>query len=100
MPLKSEQADSSKFGGSDCSAKLLAGDVEIDGDEGLGHVPDTAWAVPEIPSPPTASGLNWPNSYQHQVEMTAVFVPDVCYSTRQDLYQDQLMGSSVKRRRQ
>ncbi|KAL1815829.1 hypothetical protein ACET3Z_018403 [Daucus carota] len=95
----SSKADSSKFGGSDCSAILLAGDVEIDGDEGLGHVPDTAWAVPEIPSPPTASGLHWPNIYQHQVEMTAVFVPDVCYSTRQDLYQDELMGSSVKRRR-
>ncbi|XP_074368201.1 B-box zinc finger protein 22-like isoform X1 [Apium graveolens] len=95
----SKQADSGKFGGSDCSAILLAGDIEMDGDECLGQVPDTAWAVPEIPSPPTASGLNWPNSYQHQVEITPAFVPDVCYSTRQDLYQDQSTGSSVKRRR-
>ncbi|KAL8107029.1 hypothetical protein AgCh_023728 [Apium graveolens] len=37
---------------------LLAGDIEMDGNECPVHVLDTTWAVPEIPSPPTASALN------------------------------------------
>ncbi|KAK1362403.1 B-box zinc finger protein 22 [Heracleum sosnowskyi] len=94
----SDKADSGKLGESDCSAILLAADFELDGDECLGHVPETAWDVPEIPSPPTASGLNWPNNYEHQVEITPAFFPDVCYSTRQDQYHDQ-QGFSIKRRR-
>lgn len=92
-------ADSGKLGESDCSAILLAADFELDGDECLGHVPETAWDVPEIPSPPTASGLDWTNNYQHQMETTLAFVPDVCYSTMQDQYHDQHTGSSLKRRR-
>lgn len=97
----SSKADSGKLGESDCSAILLAADFELDSDECLGHVPETTWDVPKMPSPPTASGLNWPNNYQHQMEITPAFVPDVvCYSTRPDQYHNQQMGSSLKRRRQ
>ncbi|XP_074372859.1 B-box zinc finger protein 22-like [Apium graveolens] len=96
---ESSKADSGKLGESDCSAILLAAEFEVDGDECLGDVPETAWDVPEIPSPPTASGPNWSNNYQHQMEVTPAFVPDVCYSTTQDQYHDQQTASSLKRRR-
>lgn len=54
------QADNGKLGESD-SSPLLDADAEVAGDECFStEMPDTCWAVPQIPSPPTASGLHCP----------------------------------------
>lgn len=86
----SSKADSGKLGDSDCSPILRAIEAELD--EGLGQVPDVSWSVPQICSPPTASGLCWPKNpnHHHQFDTTA-FVPDVSY---------QQNTNSLKRRRQ
>ncbi|KAI3769375.1 hypothetical protein L6452_00476 [Arctium lappa] len=82
----SSKADSGKLGDLDC--------------EGFGQVPDASWAVPEICSPPTASGLCCHDHDHHHKFDMAAFVPDVCYSTFPDLYPSQQSTSSQKRRRQ
>ncbi|CDP06052.1 unnamed protein product [Coffea canephora] len=94
----SSKADSGKLGGSDCSSILRAADEELDGDDCLGQVPEASWAVPEIPSPPTASGLYWQKAYQNPPD-TAVFVPDISGSPMQNLYNHQSHGSTFKRRK-
>lgn len=76
MDNGSSKADSGKLGGSEDSQNLIAADGELEVDECMGQVPDTFWAVPQIPSPPTASGLYWPKNYQNLSDSTA-FVPDV-----------------------
>ncbi|KAK4355347.1 hypothetical protein RND71_024318 [Anisodus tanguticus] len=60
----SSKADNGKLGESDCSSFLRVEDEELDGDECLGQVPDTSWAVPQVPSPPMATLLaqNLPES--------------------------------------
>lgn len=78
------QADGSKLGDSDSSG-FWAAEEELD-DGCLGLVPDS-WTVPQIPSPPTASGLNWSKNSYSSRNCTA-FVPDICDS------------NSAKRRRQ
>lgn len=93
----SSKADSDKLGESECSQILGAADIELDGDECLGQVPEAAWAVPEIPSPPTASGLYWPNSNQHHMDSAPAFVPDVCFSSMQIPYHHQPDGLNLKR---
>ncbi|KAJ6416908.1 hypothetical protein OIU84_002736 [Salix udensis] len=40
----------------------MSTEEEVDDEECLGQVPDSSWAVPQIPSPPTASGLYWPKT--------------------------------------
>lgn len=82
------QADYGRLGDSDCSPILRAGEEELDGDDCLGEVPETSWAVPQIPSPPTASGLHWPKDYQNLPDC-AVYVPDVCSSPLQHFNQSQ-----------
>ncbi|KVI10547.1 B-box zinc finger protein 22-like [Cynara cardunculus var. scolymus] len=83
----SSKADSGKLGDSDC--------------EGFGQVPDASWAVPDICSPPTASGLYFHDHYHHHHRLeTPAFVPDVCYSAFPDLYPSQQSTSSQKKRRQ
>lgn len=64
---------------SDCSPILKAMEAELD--EGLGHVPEASWSVPQMCSPPTTLGMNWPkvNDHPHQFESPA-FVPDISYS--------------------
>ncbi|KAK2967238.1 hypothetical protein RJ640_002065 [Escallonia rubra] len=98
MDNSSSKADSGKLGDSDCSPILRAAEIELDGEEFLGRVPDASWAVPEIPSPPTASGLHWPKNYHRQMD-TAAFVPDICCSARQNPYHCQTSGAPLKRRR-
>ncbi|XP_047335167.1 B-box zinc finger protein 22-like [Impatiens glandulifera] len=75
------KADSGKLSDSDCSSMLRSSEEGIDGDECIGQVPDSSWMVPEMPSPPTASGLNWPKMYHNHNQLTmdaaAAFVPDV-----------------------
>ncbi|KAL3849337.1 hypothetical protein ACJIZ3_011219 [Penstemon smallii] len=73
------KVDSGKVGDLDCSTILQAADRELEGDECLGKVPETFWAVPQIASPPiaSASGLFWPKTnYQNRTE-SPVFVPDI-----------------------
>ncbi|XP_071716222.1 B-box zinc finger protein 22-like [Rutidosis leptorrhynchoides] len=96
----SAKADSSKMANSHCSSILRALEVELDADDYLGQVPDSSsWAVPQISSPPTASGLCWPkhhNHNHHQID-TPTFVPDVCYSPIPNSYASQ---QTLKKRRQ
>ncbi|XP_065861612.1 B-box zinc finger protein 22 [Euphorbia lathyris] len=76
----SSKADTGKRGESDSSAILRCGDEELnDEEECLGEVPDSGWAVPQIPSPPTASGLYWPKRTRTQTD-SSNFVPDICCS--------------------
>lgn len=69
------QADSGKLGGSAGGSPYYRSSSEDrDADEFFGQVPEMQWSVPELPSPPTASGLHW----QHGTRDTAAFVPDIC----------------------
>ncbi|KAJ0256613.1 B-box zinc finger protein 22 [Hirschfeldia incana] len=68
----SPKADTSRRGDSDSSSMMRSG--EEDGEDKnncLGG--ETSWAVPQICSPPTASGLNWPRHFNYH----SVFVPDI-----------------------
>ncbi|XP_030516597.2 B-box zinc finger protein 22 [Rhodamnia argentea] len=92
----SSKADSGKLGGSDCSSIMRSS--EETGDECLGEVPDAYWAVPQMSSPPTASGLYWPKSARHQLD-AAVYVPDISSAPEND-FLCQRNDRSLKRRRQ
>ncbi|KAL2472726.1 B-box zinc finger protein 22 [Forsythia ovata] len=95
----SSKADSGKLGDSDCSPILPTADEELEGNECLGQVPDMFWAVPQIPSPPTASGLYWPKNNQKHSN-SAVFVPDMDSSSLQNFHHHRSDGTISKRRRQ
>ncbi|ESR55590.1 B-box zinc finger protein 22 [Citrus sinensis] len=75
MDNGSSKADSGKRGDSDSSSILRSAEEELDDDECLGQVPEASWAVPQVPSPPTASGLYWPKNPQNQYD--SAFVPDI-----------------------
>ncbi|RLN28126.1 B-box zinc finger protein 22-like [Panicum miliaceum] len=69
------KADSGKLGGSTGGSPYYRSSSEDrDANELFGQVPEIQWSVPELPSPPTASGLHW----QHGggPDSTA-FVPDI-----------------------
>ncbi|GLU17782.1 hypothetical protein SLE2022_341360 [Rubroshorea leprosula] len=76
MDNGSSKDDSDKRGDSDSSPISRPTEEEVDDDKRLGQVPDSSWAVPQMPSPPTASGLFWPKDSQNQSD-AAVFVPDI-----------------------
>ncbi|GFZ05063.1 light-regulated zinc finger protein 1 [Actinidia rufa] len=99
MDNSSSKADSGKHGESDCSSILRAGEEDLDADELLGQVPDASWMVPQVPSPPTASGLYWPRS-NRSFSDAAVFVPDICNSPVQTPNRYHASGTSSKRQRQ
>ncbi|KAI9184702.1 hypothetical protein LWI28_000131 [Acer negundo] len=99
MDNGSSKNDTGKRVDSDSSPVLRSADEELDDDECLGHVPETSWAVPQVPSPPTASGLYWPKNSQNQYD-SAVFVPDIYCSASQNPYQYHLTGHGTKKRRQ
>ncbi|KAF8103137.1 hypothetical protein N665_0188s0091 [Sinapis alba] len=68
----SSKADTSRRGDSDSSSMMRSGEEEEDGEENnncLGG--EISWTVPQIHSPPTASGLNWPRHFN------SMFVPDI-----------------------
>ncbi|KAI4388240.1 hypothetical protein MLD38_000587 [Melastoma candidum] len=67
------KADSGKLGDSDCSSALRTSEEP---DDYLGLVPNNPWAVPQMSSPPTASGLHWPNASRQRLE-AAAYVPDI-----------------------
>nr|XP_043628901.1 B-box zinc finger protein 22 [Erigeron canadensis] len=97
----SSKADSGKLGESDGSPILRALEVELDGEDCLGQVPDASWAVPELPSPPTASGLSWPRSrpYNQNQMGSDTFVPDVFHLPMPTFYGSQQNNTTFKRRR-
>ncbi|KAE8720458.1 RING/U-box superfamily protein isoform 1 [Hibiscus syriacus] len=49
----SSKADSGKNGDSHSSSILRSADDELDDNERLGQMPDSSWAVPQMPSPRT-----------------------------------------------
>uniref|UniRef100_A0ACD5TKJ7 Uncharacterized protein n=1 Tax=Avena sativa TaxID=4498 RepID=A0ACD5TKJ7_AVESA len=89
---ETSKADSGKQGGSSGGSPYCMSSSEDRNDEELfGQVPEMQWSVPELPSPPTASGLHWqrrPGSYGDSD--SSAFVPD-CFPA------DQL--ATAKRRR-
>ncbi|KAF9666666.1 hypothetical protein SADUNF_Sadunf16G0252500 [Salix dunnii] len=91
------KGDSGKRWDSDSSANLRSAEEEVD-DECSGQVPDSSWAVPQIPSPPTASGLYWPKSIHYS--NTAILVPDICGSAVQNHRHCQHRGTVSKWREQ
>lgn len=100
----SSKADSGKLGESDGSPILRAMEIELDAEDCLGQVPDASWAVPQISSPPTASGLSWPKNRPHQhhqiISGSDTFVPDVCYLPTPNFYgSQQNTATTLKRRR-
>ncbi|CAL4896202.1 unnamed protein product [Urochloa decumbens] len=71
------KADSGKLGGSAGGSPYYRSSSEDrDANELYGQVPEIQWSVPELPSPPTASGLHW----QHGGggPDNNAFVPDIC----------------------
>ncbi|OMO92574.1 Zinc finger, B-box [Corchorus olitorius] len=96
MDNGSSKADCGKRGDSDSSSILRSAEEEVDDDECLGQVPESSWAVPQVPSPPTASGLYWPKASHNQSD-AVVFVPDICLK---NTFQSRHSGSIPKRRRQ
>ncbi|KAL4311007.1 hypothetical protein GQ457_01G003510 [Hibiscus cannabinus] len=91
----SSKADSGKRGDSDSSSILRSADIEVDDDECLGQVPDSSWAVPQVPSPPTASGLYWPKDSCNQCD-SVVYVPDICCSVMKKPFNTRRTGSNPK----
>ncbi|KAL5221744.1 hypothetical protein ABZP36_026457 [Zizania latifolia] len=76
------KADSAKLGSTDGSPNGRSSSSSTAAAQGLfGQVPDVHWAVPELPSPPTASGLHWQGDPRYgavaATDASAVFVPDI-----------------------
>lgn len=95
----SKADDSGKHGESDSSPILRSMENELDSDDRLGQVPDVSWTVPQVLSPPTASGLYWPKNSQHLAN-SAVFVPDISCSMAPSSNKQVANRNSGKRRRQ
>ena len=94
------QAESSKLGDSD-SSLLRSSEEEMDNDDLIGCVPDSSWTVPQIPSPPTASGLYWPKDPRYSSADNVMFVPDICSPhIQQPLHAQRNRNLSKRRRRQ
>lgn len=96
MDRVSSKADCGKFGDAECSPILRVADAELEDDECMGQAPDTFWAVPEIPSPPTASGLYWPRTPQTLCDSN-VFVPDILSLPMENFHHHHTHGDSSKR---
>uniref|UniRef100_A0A0D9UY09 B box-type domain-containing protein n=1 Tax=Leersia perrieri TaxID=77586 RepID=A0A0D9UY09_9ORYZ len=75
------KADSGKIGSMDGSPNGRSSSTTSSAAAGdfFGQVPEVHWAVPELPSPPTASGLHWQGGPRYGVADAggAVFVPDI-----------------------
>jgi len=66
-------------------------------DKYMGRVPENSWAVPEVPSPPTASGLNWHGNLHFTAYDSTMFVPEI--SSLQSSQDQFAVPSGFKRRR-
>ncbi|XP_054816557.1 B-box zinc finger protein 22 [Prosopis cineraria] len=93
-------ADSGKLGHSDSSEEEIDDDNDDD-EERLGRFSDSSWTVPRMPSPPTASGLHWPQDQRYTPDHAMfVHVPDICYSDTQQVNRIRNRGFLSKRHRQ
>ncbi|XVF87989.1 hypothetical protein PTKIN_Ptkin19aG0012900 [Pterospermum kingtungense] len=83
----------------DSSSILRSAEEEVDDDddECLGLVPDSSGVTPQLPSPPTASGLYWSKD-SHNQSSGAAFVPDICHSIVKNPFHSWRTGSGPKRR--
>ncbi|KAE9621586.1 hypothetical protein Lal_00032848 [Lupinus albus] len=91
----SSKAENGELEDSD-SPVLRSIEEEMDEEDYLGHVLDSSWTVPQIPSPPTDSGLYWPKLLQYSSD-TAMFVPDKCFSHNMQQSQNSAIFSRRKR---
>ncbi|KAL6839659.1 hypothetical protein ACP4OV_030598 [Aristida adscensionis] len=83
----SSKGDNAKMGSAAGSpqCRLAEGFVEellghvpgFDDDTSLSHVQESLWTVPEVPSPPTASGLYWQGNLHYPVHDSTMFVPEI-----------------------
>ncbi|PKA64622.1 putative salt tolerance-like protein [Apostasia shenzhenica] len=71
----SSKADSGKFGSSESSLLSRSFDEDMGPEDCMGQ-------VPEIPSPPTATGLHWPKNSDYVASEFAAFVPDISMQNR------------------
>ncbi|KAG0512832.1 hypothetical protein BDA96_10G048500 [Sorghum bicolor] len=104
----SSKGDNAKLGnaGGSPQCRLAEGSVpeellgQVPGlitDEYMSRVPENSWTVPEVPSPPTASGLNWHGNLCFPAYDSTMFVPEI---TSLQTSQNQFaVPSSFKRRR-
>uniref|UniRef100_A0A0E0JFB4 B box-type domain-containing protein n=1 Tax=Oryza punctata TaxID=4537 RepID=A0A0E0JFB4_ORYPU len=74
--------DGSPNGGRSSSSSSSAAAATAAGQDFFGQVPEVHWTVPELPSPPTASGLHWQREPRYgggggATDAGAVFVPDI-----------------------
>ncbi|KAH0710964.1 hypothetical protein KY290_011223 [Solanum tuberosum] len=100
MDYGQSKADNGKLGESASSPFLRDADAEVAGDECFStEVADTCWAVPQIPSPPTASGLNWPTKTIQNPFDAALLESDASYFPLQNIQDQQSNGSGSKRSR-
>jgi len=104
----SSKGDTAKLGGAGGSpqCRLAEGSVaeellgQVPGlitDEYMGRVPENSWTVPEVPSPPTASGLNWHGNLCFPAYDSTMFVPEI--TSLQNSQSHFTVPSSFKRRR-
>ncbi|KAG5570132.1 hypothetical protein H5410_059898 [Solanum commersonii] len=100
MDYGQSKADNGKLGESASSPFLRDADADVAGDECFStEVADTCWAVPQIPSPPTASGLNWPMKTIQNPFDAALLESDASYFPLQNIQDQQSNGSGSKRSR-
>ncbi|KAL6626928.1 hypothetical protein ACP70R_030654 [Stipagrostis hirtigluma subsp. patula] len=78
------KADSGKLGSTDGSPNgRSSSESAQNAQDFFGQVPEVHhhhWSVPELPSPPTASGLHWQGGPRHgdaATDAASVFVPDI-----------------------
>ncbi|KAK4344049.1 hypothetical protein RND71_037143 [Anisodus tanguticus] len=102
MDYGPSKADNGKLGESDNSPILRDAGAEVEGDECFStEVPDTCWAVPQIPSPPTASGLYWPTkTFQNSLDAATILESDLSCFPLENIQHQQSNGSVFKRSRQ
>eukprot|EP00267_Zea_mays_P046279 XP_020398643.1 B-box zinc finger protein 22 [Zea mays] len=104
----SSKGDNAKLGGAGGSpqCRLAEGSVaeellgQVPGlitDEYMSRVPENSWTVPEVPSPPTASGLNWHGNLCFPAYDSTMFVPEI--TSLQNSQSHFTVPSSFKRRR-
>ncbi|CAN6172559.1 unnamed protein product [Urochloa humidicola] len=102
----SAKSDNAKLGGAGGSPQCrLAESFVADGllgqvpgfvsDEYMSRVPENSWTVPEVPSPPTASGLNWHGNFP--TYDSTIFVPEI--SSLQGSQNQFAVPSGFKRQR-
>ncbi|CAL5051106.1 unnamed protein product [Urochloa decumbens] len=100
----SSKSDNAKLGsaGGSPQCRIAEGFVSEDllglvNDEYMSRVPENSWTVPEVPSPPTASGLNWHGNLHFPAYDSTMFVPEI--SSLQGSQNQFAVPSGFKRQR-